>query len=297
MDDDVKNLFQKFGQSTEAYREINRDADSEQAKLRWPLLRDVHLHSGPAPARAHHREEEPAVSARHTETPFRATAVKTPAPATTASRAAATKAAPSPVATDAHANSKPAAQLSLKQMLLQQAAVEEQEPEAEVTAPFLSRILPASPKQTTVQTTAQNTATRKEATVGGLFSGRSQAAPARQAEVPAHSAPVSVSVNTPAPLASARKPVNVNPVSAPAPVPTPAPASIFIHSIPAAHVAPANVAARHASEEVLTQRVAAKVSAKDQPVSAVFGRLAGKQEDARPVDTGSNSFFKKIFKP
>lgn len=297
MDDDVKNLFQKFGQSTEAYREINRDADSEQAKLRWPLLRDVHLHSGPAPARAHHREEEPAVSARHTETPFRATAVKTPAPATTASRATATKAAPSPFATDAHANGKPAAQLSLKQMLLQQAAAEEQEPEAEVAAPFLSRILPASPKQTTVQTTAQNavqkTASRKESAGSGLFSGRSQAAPARQAEVPAHSTPVFASVNTPAPLASTRKPVTVNPVSAP----TPAPASIFIHSIPAAHVVPANVAARHASEEVVTQRVAAKVPAKDQPVSAVFGRLAGKQEEARPVDTGSNSFFKKIFKP
>ncbi|MFZ6849487.1 cellulose biosynthesis protein BcsP [Undibacterium sp. RuRC25W] len=43
MDDDVKNLFQKFGQATNSYQEINRDTDSEQAKQRWPLLRDVRL--------------------------------------------------------------------------------------------------------------------------------------------------------------------------------------------------------------------------------------------------------------
>jgi|GEM_PF-1983276 len=279
MDDDVKNLFQKFGQSTEAYREINRDADSEQAKLRWPLLRDVHLHSGPAPSRAHHHEEELVAPARHNETPFRSTAVKTPA-----SRVTAAKTTPTSTSADIQAHSKPAAQLSLKQMLLQQAAVEEQEPEPEVAPPFLSRILPAAPKQ--------NTATRKESTGGGLFSGRSQAAPAREADAPVHSAPVS------APVTSARKPV--------IPAPAPTPASIFIHSIPAAQVAhvepiaPANIPARQvraSTEEVLTQRVAARASAKDQPVSAVFGRLAGKQEETRPVDTGSNSFFKKIFKP
>jgi len=39
MNDDVKNLFQKFGQTTNSYQEINRDIDSEQAKQRWPLLR------------------------------------------------------------------------------------------------------------------------------------------------------------------------------------------------------------------------------------------------------------------
>jgi len=47
MDDDVKNLFQKAGQATSSYQEINRDADSEQAKQRWPLLRDVRVHTQP----------------------------------------------------------------------------------------------------------------------------------------------------------------------------------------------------------------------------------------------------------
>ena len=47
MDDDVKNLFQKFGQSTSAYREVNRDLDSEQAKQRWPLLRDIRVSEVP----------------------------------------------------------------------------------------------------------------------------------------------------------------------------------------------------------------------------------------------------------
>ena len=47
MDDDVKNLFQKFGQPATAYQEINRDVESEQAKKRWPLLRDVRVHATP----------------------------------------------------------------------------------------------------------------------------------------------------------------------------------------------------------------------------------------------------------
>jgi len=47
MDDDVKNLFQKFGQPATAYQEINRDVESEQAKKRWPLLRDVRVHAIP----------------------------------------------------------------------------------------------------------------------------------------------------------------------------------------------------------------------------------------------------------
>jgi len=49
MDDDVKNLFQKIGQATSSYQEINRDADSEQAKQRWPLLRDVRVYAQPDP--------------------------------------------------------------------------------------------------------------------------------------------------------------------------------------------------------------------------------------------------------
>ena len=49
MDDDVKNLFQKFGQSAAGYQEINRQAEMEQAKQRWPLLRDVRVHALPEP--------------------------------------------------------------------------------------------------------------------------------------------------------------------------------------------------------------------------------------------------------
>lgn len=47
MDDDVKNLFQKFGQPATAYQEISREVESEQAKKRWPLLRDVRVQSIP----------------------------------------------------------------------------------------------------------------------------------------------------------------------------------------------------------------------------------------------------------
>lgn len=55
MDDDVKNLFQKFGQSTVGYQEIKRESGSEQAKQRWPLLRDVRIQAGPG-----HVQGEPA---------------------------------------------------------------------------------------------------------------------------------------------------------------------------------------------------------------------------------------------
>lgn len=269
MDDDVKNLFQKFGQSTEAYREINRDADSEQAKLRWPLLRDVHLHAGPAPARADHRDEELPEPVRHNETPFRPAASKP-----VASRATAVKTVPLQAAAEVHVHGKPAAQLSLKQMLMQQAAVEEPEAEVEVVSPFLSRILPAAPRQ--------NVASRKEAASSGLFFNRTQAE--HEAEVPVPATPVS------AVMASTRKPVSM------APAQTPATAATFIHNIPAAHVVPAKQV-QSSVEEVVTQKVAGKSVAKDQPVSAVFGRLAGKQDEARPEETGSNSFFKKLFKP
>ncbi|MDE2430792.1 MAG: hypothetical protein KGM99_18895 [Burkholderiales bacterium] len=59
MDDDVKNLFQKFGQSTEGYQEINRDAESEQARQRWPLLRDVRVHAPAGPVLVEQYEDAP----------------------------------------------------------------------------------------------------------------------------------------------------------------------------------------------------------------------------------------------
>ena len=47
MDDDVKNLFQKFGQTNPSYQEINRNIESDQARQRWPLLRDVQVQTHP----------------------------------------------------------------------------------------------------------------------------------------------------------------------------------------------------------------------------------------------------------
>ncbi|MBI1772248.1 MAG: hypothetical protein HYR68_07860 [Burkholderiales bacterium] len=269
MDDDVKNLFQKFGQSTDAYREINRDADSEQARQRWPLLRDVHLHAGPAPARVQHREEELAAPVQLNDSPFRPAVAKS-----AVSRSTAVKASPAQAAPEAHANIKHSSQLPLKQMLMQKNVVEEQEPETEAASPFLSRILPATPRQ--------NAVNQKESISSGLFSNRAQAGPvpvpAREVEAPAHVA------SGVAPIANARKPVST------------APAATVIHSIPAAHAMPVKHAHEHV-EEVRKPGMTSKSAAKDQPVSAVFGRLAGKQEEAKPADTGTNSFFKKIFKP
>ncbi|MES2039694.1 MAG: cellulose biosynthesis protein BcsP [Pseudomonadota bacterium] len=269
MDDDVKNLFQKFGQSTDAYREINRDADSELARQRWPLLRDVHLHAGPAPVRVQHREDELAAPVQLNDSPFRPAAAKS-----AVSRSTAVKASPVQAAPEVHANIKHSSQLPLKQMLMQKTAAEEQEPEPEAASPFLSRILPATPKQ--------SAANQKESVSSGLFSNRAQvapvSAPAREVEAPAHVVPGV------APIANARKPVNTGP------------ATTVIHSIPAAHAMPVKQAHEHV-EEARNQSAKTKLPAKDQPVSAVFGRLAGKQEEAKPADTGTNSFFKKIFKP
>lgn len=47
MEDDVKNLFQKIGKPVAGYQEINRTTVTEQARKRWPLLRDVNIHSLP----------------------------------------------------------------------------------------------------------------------------------------------------------------------------------------------------------------------------------------------------------
>ncbi|MFZ6643394.1 cellulose biosynthesis protein BcsP [Undibacterium sp. TC4M20W] len=270
MDDDVKNLFQKFGQSTDAYREINRDADSEQAKQRWPLLRDVHLHSAApavAPVRARHREEDLATPVPSNDSPFRPAAAKPAAARSVAVKTSSLQAAP-----EVHAGIKHSSQLPLKQMLMQNVAPEEQEAEPETepetASPFLSKILPTANKQSTGK--------QKEAGSTGLFSARAQTpAPEAQAATPGIAA-----------FAGTRKPVGTVAPSA----------ATVIHSLPAAHAIPMKQA-HEAAEEPRNQTVKSRPAAKDQAVSAVFGRLAGKQEEAKPADTGSNSFFKKIFKP
>jgi hypothetical protein len=43
MDDDIKNLFHVYGRSGLAYREFNRQAESDSVVQRWPLLRDVRI--------------------------------------------------------------------------------------------------------------------------------------------------------------------------------------------------------------------------------------------------------------
>ena len=43
MDNDVKNLFQRAGNTVAGYQEINRQQENEEAKQRWPLLRDIRL--------------------------------------------------------------------------------------------------------------------------------------------------------------------------------------------------------------------------------------------------------------
>lgn len=41
MENDIKNLFKKIDGKTDTYQEIHRDELNQQAKQRWPLLRDV----------------------------------------------------------------------------------------------------------------------------------------------------------------------------------------------------------------------------------------------------------------
>ncbi|MBR7782819.1 cellulose biosynthesis protein BcsP [Undibacterium luofuense] len=47
MDNDVKNLFQRAGKTVAGYQEINRQQENEEARQRWPLLRDIRLELTP----------------------------------------------------------------------------------------------------------------------------------------------------------------------------------------------------------------------------------------------------------
>ncbi|MFZ6723759.1 cellulose biosynthesis protein BcsP [Undibacterium sp. Ji49W] len=275
MDDDVKNLFQKFGQTTEAYREINRDADSEQARQRWPLLRDVHVNGAPAPKRAHAQEHvaaTPAEAGQNTgmfnpagnkaiAKPASPKASNTPAPATSLLAAAA---APVAVKTP-----------PLKQILSRQ------EIDSDVKEELAPAIAPAPAFMTKNRATAPREVLHAAARV----------------EVPAAS------------LFAQRQPVDKEPpkANAPAPLLAPAPKPSFF-SAPAAATVPTAPAATPATASVLQsiggRRTATQAPAQinaqpagEVPLSAVFGRLAAKPEAEKPVETGVNSFFKKIFKP
>ncbi|MFZ6659057.1 cellulose biosynthesis protein BcsP [Undibacterium sp. TJN19] len=258
MDDDVKNLFQKFGQTTDAYREINREADSEQARQRWPLLRDVHVHGGPTPARAHQPEETVAAPTfiNHSQSTFKPTVAKATAVKTTP-----LKQPVLPPVAPLHATAKSG---PMKHIFLQQSVEEEpvQEQAAAPTPAFLSTVLPATPAADVQKKTAAS----------GLFGGR---APAANEQV------------------------------APA-LPTHAVHAVAAQPISSRRTAPVNnsVVPEKLNSTANTQMPAAphatvgKSAAKDKPVSAVFGRLAAKQEEPEVVPEASvNSFFKKIFKP
>ena len=353
MDDDVKNLFQKFGQTSDAYHEIKRDADSELAKQRWPLLRDVHLHAGPSPVRAHPQEEqapEPGklfAPAAGKTVATRVTAVKT---VQTPEPAQASRAFPalSPVPAVAAANgNKPAGQIPLKQLLMQQAAQEterqaeqdwqyqearqaafqsahqsalQQAAPAPVAPAFLSNIMAGSQHAHASQINPGNHASQanqagqaaqtRNSVANSLFPAR---APTAQAVPPAAPAAVAAAPTVAESLfktgqpARRQAPLNMqaavpDAVPAPASVHSSAHSSVFIHSIPAGHAMPHNLSGRSEdSNRVNSATSAANAShmaagTKDQPVSALFGRLAAKQEEAKPEQPATNSFFKKIFK-
>ncbi|MFZ6760895.1 cellulose biosynthesis protein BcsP [Undibacterium sp. Ji50W] len=257
MDDDVKNLFQKFGQTTDSYREINRDADSEQARQRWPLLRDVHVNGAPTPKRTHAHEPEVAVpGTAQTAGMFNPASAK--ASAKPASARQITAAAPMPPAATTPAAVKAA---PLKQILAKQhvndAEVEDVAAPASLAPAFMSRNMQ----------TAQ----------------REVAHAAAKAETPASS------------LFAQRQPVASEPPKTRAPAPAMAPAV-------APNVTPAAPAATSVLQALGGRRSAAQpqegtAPSKNVPVSAVFDRLAAKPEEEKPVETGVNSFFKKIFKP
>ncbi|MFZ6744047.1 cellulose biosynthesis protein BcsP [Undibacterium sp. JH2W] len=279
MDDDVKNLFQKFGQSTDAYREINRDADSELAKQRWPLLRDVHLHAAPAPVRAMPRVEEitPPAPVHHHEDAFRSAAIKS-----TASRATLVKAtSATPVVANTAANSKSAVQLPLKQLLMQPPVMEESEVEPAPAPAFLSKIMPAAQRK--------NVSEQKKSDVASSFfanreqaSNGHEAAPVQTATAVKSSAPVFPGQK------NAKSPTVLTQTATPG----------FLHGI-AGHAMPEKLAVA-SNEEVAVPAMVSNTATSatiEKPVSAVFGRLAGKQEEAKPVNAATNSFFNKIFKP
>ncbi|MFZ6772765.1 cellulose biosynthesis protein BcsP [Undibacterium sp. SXout7W] len=237
MDDDVKNLFQRFGQSTDGYQEINRQTDSEQAKQRWPLLRDVHLHPSPIPVRV---EEHDVVA------PQRALAERQ--------------------------------EVNLNQVSAPMRRASESEPvQAFSLNEMSSRPVGAKPLSD------------GKVPAQGLFSERPS------------------TVSTPAVPARSLF-ANVEP----APSLATAPAAQFIPAAPAAvikhgvdSVSPINGSgflggAGQQFNPVSTKAVevtSADEDSKNHSIGSVFNRLAGKTEQAKPAESGVNSFFKKIFKP
>lgn len=271
MDDDVKNLFQKFGQPTEAYREINREADSESARKRWPLLRDVHLHSENAQAHAHQDGEDTPVTFPHRhEAGFRPASR-----GTVANKAAVVKTTPVSSAVVNHASDKPSTHTPLKQLLTRHTAPEEPEQEqvseSAPTTGFLSKIVASGQNE--------SAPSQRETTGGGLFASLGKAATAGEPR----KSPAQIESGhllSPPPLKGGRQAAT---------------ATTFSHDQAQHHAVPAKQIAEHAPD-VPARTLVGTPASKDKPLSAVLGRLAAK-DDVKPVEAGVNSFFKKIFKP
>ena len=238
MDDDVKNLFQKFGQSTDGYQEINRHSDSEQAKQRWPLLRDVHLHPVPMPVRA--------------DTLY-----------------------------DDVAPQRPLAER--QEVNLNQVSAPIRQSQESVASPVFSlkevssRMFDAAPVRDTKmpatgifaqQATALNEAPQAQSK--SLFSNSGAVSASASSSI--HSAPMDSSA------LSKPSSDNLNQANGIA----------FLNRSP------------NAFNPVSGQRINTaplETDSKNHSIDSVFNRLAGKTEQAKPAESGVNSFFKKIFKP
>jgi len=292
MDDDVKNLFQKFGQPTEAYREINRELDSESAKKRWPLLRDVHLHGSPVPVQQHQHEEELSTElAEHQGSAFSPSAINSLTAKSTTGKAvpfagnanAAIKADEKAILGGKPAIAKISGTTPLKQMLSQKAVQEEREPEPVAAPAFLAKIKPTIQQDSHVAENKLFSSLNKQAAAQ-----ESLKKPMESHKPIAHTVAKSVA----APVVGARQGTGAaSPVKASA-----GNTSTFIHNIAASHTMPAKQQAGSVDEEHVPA-MADKPAPKDKPVSAVFGRLAAKPEEEQAVvEAGVNSFFKKIFK-
>ncbi|MFZ6770877.1 cellulose biosynthesis protein BcsP [Undibacterium sp. Di26W] len=269
MDDDVKNLFQKFGQTTDSYREINRDADSEQARQRWPLLRDVHVNGAPTPKRTHAHEPEVAVpGTAQTAGMFNPASAK--ASAKPASARQMTAAAPMPPAAATSLLAAATAPAAVKAAPVKQILAKQHVNDAEVEVEDV-----AAPASLAPAFMSRNMQTAQ----------REVAHAAAKAETPASS------------LFAQRQPVASEPPKTRAPAPAMAPA--LAPNVTPAAPAPAATSVLQAigGRRSAAQPQEGTAPSKNVPVSAVFDRLAAKPEEEKPVETGVNSFFKKIFKP
>lgn len=289
MDDDVKNLFQKFGQNNQAYREINRDLESDQARERWPLLRDVQVSTQPDTAPVPLDEDKPMPLLRPTSVPTRKPALKDGITGISSEQVA-TPAAPDFAADPGAKLSQPAANTIFTAPAsafnpfaggaaapVNQGASEfvasTAKPEPVAPAPAAPAVA-RSERASLFGQTAQNSAPVS------IFSHKEQAAAASQFSQ-------NTQKTTTQPLFGQReqKPAMQVFAQAAQPAATAAPRSASSSSLDVPNLF-------HNRQE----QAAEAAGGADKSVSAVFNRLARKEEAAQPPATGTQSFFKRIFR-